>query len=306
MTTNYKPEYAVAHTERMVHIIYIPFRGVGIMDDFRDDDWFTERVRLFVQYTLQSLKNQSSKNFVVWLSFRPQDSNNFLTHYLGAALKQAGIPYVQTFDGLMYWDDKFTLGAWPLLMNAARVVRGCLRTGGWGKLIPMLRGLFHNKNTTLVSRLTKSLETVKKVGECDWVLLTRLDSDDMLHRDAVKEIQQREPKFGAAYCYRNGYALNTQTGDLARYEPKTNPPFHTIAFPADVFFDAERHERYYGPFRSHEDIPKNFFAFYLPDGRYCVGVHSEGDHISNTWKHPYRKEIIPVPEAAMILREFGQ
>ena len=92
-----------------VHLIYIPFTGVGLYGGFRGQEWYKDRIEIFKQYTLKSLLNQTERNFVIWLSFRPQEETNPLTAELLNYLKSLDIQYVATFNGLMYIDDKYPI-----------------------------------------------------------------------------------------------------------------------------------------------------------------------------------------------------
>src|SRR3990167_6217085 len=116
----------------MTHFVYIPFRGVGI--DLRDDEWFAQRIAIFKKYTLQSLLNQTNKNFTIWISFRPEDKDNPLVVELDYYMRALGHPFVFTYNGLMYHDDKFGGNLWQRAKNIARIVRWCYTTGSWNKL----------------------------------------------------------------------------------------------------------------------------------------------------------------------------
>lgn len=287
----------------LTHLIYIPFRGVGI--DFRDDKWFAERIRIFKTYTLASLKAQTNQNFFLWLSFRPQDYGNPLVEQLREDIEYQGFVCVFTYSGLMYWDDKF-LG-WSLftLKNVWRVIRGCWRTGEWAVLPQALIEVFKNKNHNLVDRLRAALRLVRvSVPESDTVLLTRLDSDDMLHKEAVNVLQgfANQPdisKENTSLSLRYGYVYNGEL--VAEWTPKTHPPFHTLLFPSSVFFDAKQHREAYRDFKSHEDIPTTFHTYWLPDGLYCVNAVNPAVHISTNWNHPFRGRLV----GNDVLTQFG-
>lgn len=281
------------------HIIYIPFRGVGV--DLKDEDWFLERIKLFGEYTLASLTNQSNKDFTVWMSFRPQDKGSAGVTLLEWMLRDSKIEHVFTFDGLMYWDDKFNGTLTQTLRNIGRVIRTCFRAGDWENMLPCLAHLWINKNATLTDRLESSLWKLDaKLESCNWILLTRLDSDDMLHKDFVAEVQRTWQPRRMAMVARNGYVYNGEW--LAEWKPATNPPFHTIVFSEPNFFDPIAHRRYYGNFRSHEDIPSVFPAtMRLSDGLYCVNAINPGVHISTNWDHPFRQQMVSM----LRLKDFG-
>lgn len=276
----------------MIHLIYIPFRGVGI--DLRGDAWFKERIEIFKKYTLASLKNQSNQNFVLWLSFRPQDESNPLIKEITLAIRAAGLRWVLTFDGLMYHDDKFTDKIWPKIRNVGRIIRHSWRTKSFEFFWPSLKEIRDNKNRTLQYRLAHSLYTFRKyfIG-ADYVIMSRIDSDDMYHREFVDRIQKFGAFNGAVVC-KKGFIYNDSTDEMAEWIPKTNPPFHTIIFGTGVFFDAEKHIDYYNGYQSHEDAAKVFPNIaVMPDYSYCVLTHNPVNHISTIWNHPFKGNKVP-------------
>lgn len=292
---------------KILSIIYTPFTGVGLKKGYRGDDWFKYRIEIFKKYTLKSLLNQSHRGFIHWLSFRPEEAKNPLVFDLikyFEGLKD--YPVVMSFNGLMYWDDKFGGGLKQTLMNVARVVRGWYREKS--VCLGDLKEIFYHKNKTLKERLEKTFneflrnEGLKKVfQEADWIYLTRIDSDDMLHREAIRTIISQFPEKGKALVFQKGLAYNHLTGELTEWHPNTNPPFHTIIFPKDVFLDAQKYLDYMDGFKSHEDIPKIFDCYQLPDYYYCYVLH--GKHISTTWNHPFRQRDKKV--SLDKLKEFG-
>lgn len=256
------------------HIIYVPFTGVG-KNPYKGDNWFLDRIEIFKDHTLNSLLNQTNKNFILWLSFRPEDQDNIITHRLVSYLHDQNIDFFCSYEGLMYWDDK------NLEANKT------------------LEARLHNQ-LLLMQAYPNSLHK-----NIDYILMTRLDSDDMLHKDVVQLIQDQEPNT-KALTLQLGYVFNKDTGEVAEWNPLTNPPFHTIIYPRDTFFDAEKHIAYYEGFKSHEDIAR------LPhkvlwreenrqDRLYCVLTHNPEMHISTNWDHPFKgKSVDP-----SILKEFG-
>ena len=91
----------------LIHFLYCPFTGLGLRKGYRGDRWLKHRINIFKQYTLPSIMNQTSKNFVLWISWRPEDVNNPLVEQLGETLE--GIRDLQvffTYGGVMFWDDK--------------------------------------------------------------------------------------------------------------------------------------------------------------------------------------------------------
>lgn len=287
---------------KFAHIIMVPMTGVGVNRGFKSDEWFKYRIELFKKYTLKSLSKQSVQNFIVWLTFRPEEENHPYIKDLIDTINEYKVPTIITFHGLMYADDKFASGTRILIENMGRVLRQCYRDGTWFKSIPLMFELiFNNKNKTLLYRLERALSELRikllELSDCSYIYLTRIDSDDMLHNEAAAEIQRVKP-FEGALVYKNGYVYNSNTNEMAEWHPKTNPPFHTICFLASKFFNPVEHLEYYKDFKSHEDITKVFETKQLEDGRYCVVIH--GNHISTIWDHPFRGKSVDVSK----LNEF--
>lgn len=266
------------------HLIAIPVSGVGLHGGFRSNAWYAHRLEIFKNYTLKSLANQSNKNFLIWLWFRPEERHNPITQEWFNAIEGAGLEYHASFHGLMYVDDKFLdYGLKAKVRNFLMMLWDCWVYKTWKSSRELWRYTWENKNRTLRSRLTVALRELKeRIGEADWVYLTRIDSDDMFHREAVNLIQSKSPEYKKALVFDHGFIYNVMTGQLATWEPPTNPPFHTIIFPGSTFFDPQKHKEYYGAFSSHEDIPKVFNAETLDMYKYMVSFH--GKHISTGWE----------------------
>lgn len=295
--------FYMGRQQNIIHFCYIPFTGVGLYGGYRGDEWYRYRIQLFKDFTLKSLLNQSQKNFVLWISFRPEEENNSLTAELANWLKEKELNYIFTFNGLMYWDDKFSKGILQKVKNCGRIVRGCWRNKTWNNFFSSIKEIYIDKNSTLKMRLSESLGFLKKYfSEADWIYVTRLDSDDMFHQSAFEEIQAVLPFLGAL-TYHRGFVYNKDTDEIAEYHPKTNPPFHTIIFDNKTFFNAKNYLAYFKDFKSHEDISRIFTSIQLSDWRYCVLTDNSKHHISTIWNHPFKGE--KVINKRYILSEFG-
>lgn len=274
-----------------LHLIYTPFTGVGLHGGFRGDAWFRHRIEIFKNYTIKSMLNQSNKNFIHWLSFRMEEQYNPLTQELFKYLKEINYPIIFTFDGLMYWDDKFTKYTLKLaLRNMMMMIWDCWIYKEWKNPFTIWKYTWEDKNRTLLQRLTYVLSNFKKdFTGYDWVYMTRIDSDDMFHKDAIEMIQQQTPEMNKALIFDKGFIYNVQTGQLADWNPPTNPPFHTIIFHNWDFFDPVKHLAYYKDFHTHEDIQRIFNCDKLDDKKYLVSFH--GKHISTGWDSPLPRRV---------------
>lgn len=269
---------------KIIHLIYIPFTGVGIFGGFRGQQWFIKRIEIFKQYTLKSLLNQTNKNFVVWISFRARERNNPLVQELEVYLNAINFPFVFTFDGLMYADDRYFPHFKNRLPFFKRVVRGCWRSKKFN--LYAMYEVLQDKNASLQKRVENSLNVLKPIfARADFVYMTRIDSDDMFHKDTMQEIQETRPQYKAVTIPK-GYVYNRITRELSTWDPTTNPPFHTIIFPYDVFFDAEKYVEYLGEYRTHEDVVKLYDHKKIKKRLYCVLTHSW--NISTAYSHRFR------------------
>jgi hypothetical protein len=245
-----------------------PFTGLGLYQGFRGDFWFKKRIELFKNYTLKSMSNQEDKDFIHWICFREEERTNPLTIELEDYLKSIGYRFLFTYGGIPFWDDKYPKDN---LLERLRVI------------LPQLKEIVGNA------------EVVR-----EWLV----PSDDMYSQEVSESIKKVQFKEKTAIVHKKGYVYNAETDQLAEWIPTTNPPFYTILYPADVFLDPQKHFDYLEPYRSHEDIAKIFKNVVMPDGRYCVVVHST--NISTIWEHPFKgKEFYYETEKKNILKTFG-
>jgi len=253
----------------------VPFTGLGLHDGFRGDVWFKNRIEIFKSYTLKSLMNQTNKNFVLWLTFRPEERDNPLTidlyNYLRSLSKETHFIFndknlIFTYSGICFWDDKYP-------------------------------------KDKLINRLVATLPEMKEIVKgYDWVYQTIQPSDDMFIDTAVEQIQSWGPEHKRALVWKKGYIIRIKNHQVAEYNPNTFPPFSTIIFPTDEFLDPAMHYIYIGPYKSHEYVKDCFNCVELDGRGFLVGVH--GDNISTMWS-TFRGEEFIDPEKESILARFG-
>lgn len=253
----------------MKHFLYVPFTGLGLYGGSRGNRWLKDRIKIFKQFVVPSVKAQTNQNFMLWLSWRPEDRRSAdianLYEYL-----QDHFPnrVVFTFNGVAFWDDKYP-------DEEAHV-----------RLISALHGSMR--------------ELINLVGESKDILMTIQPSDDCYNSGMVEEMQtllsQTEYQ---AVGYKHGYIMNYLTGELREYNPKTNPPFFTIKFPKEIFIDPLKHAQYTGPYKSHEYVGEKLRYLQIPSRGFLVGCH--GQNISTHFGHPYRGDVIP----KTMLDKFG-
>ena len=255
----------------MKHFLYVPFSGLGKYDKQRTEEYWHYRVDIFRKFTLKSLLNQGCKDFTLWISFRPQDKESNFVNEIEMYLKDTGLDYVFTFDGVIMWDD---------------------------------RGL--ENNDTLLERTKKTLEILnKRIVDENYIYITGLGSDDMLSEEAIWEIQREIPQTKKALYYLSGWIFDARTEQLAEWNRDTPCSKYTIMYPREVFQDAKKYWDYeFECLKSHEYITTCYQAKQLKDGRYCCVVH--GANISTDWFHKFRgQEIFDIKEKKLILKRFG-
>ncbi len=250
------------------HLFYCPFTGLGLHDGYRGDLWMKNRIEIFKKYTLKSILNQTNRNIINWISFREKDKDNPLVLGLIKHLKSLrDYNYAFTFGGVCFWDDKYP-------------------------------------NDNLKERLEKTLPALKEtIAWRKYVYMTIQPSDDMYMRDMAEKIQCEDFKENKAVGYLRGYILNSQTDQLAEYNPTTTPPFYTIMFTKEDFLDPEKHFELVKNLKSHEYIRREFDFFPYSDPGFCVLVH--GENISTTWDISYKGREIKGNEKEAILERFG-
>ena len=287
------------------HVLYCPIGGVGLWDDPDDDTWLLYRIGVFKNFTLKSLLSQTIKPDLLWLSFDGRRNNPWIEALYGELSTK--IPTVITHEGLIYKDDKYILRlrgneryassfsyAWRMLGRSVR------RRSPKIFIRFVKRLLF--KNRMLARRVGRSLAEVRKyLGDFNYVYLTRMDSDDMLHKDWFKELNEHEPRYKQCFIRKNGYVYNANTQELAEWNPKTCPQFFTLCTPRNKLQSGEAFTDYWGDYASHEDASTVFNPVILKDNRYCMLMH--GNQISSTWEHPFRGQSVDNKEE--MLRKFG-
>ncbi len=234
------------------HLVYCPWTGLGLYNGFRGNGWLKNRIKIFKQFVIPSLQNQSVKDFTLWCSWRPEEKRNPFVKELMQYLETTGLDCVHTFHGICFWDDKYP-------DDVAR-----------DRLLMSLHG-----------SLGELFETV---GEAEEVLMTIQPSDDIYHPQAFEWF--RESLADAQLSrFNRGYVINYQTKEVCEWNPTTHPPFFTMKFPRAVFLDPLKHFDYSGPYKSHEYAGDNLKCWEINKRGYMVGTH--GENISTVFDHPF-------------------
>jgi hypothetical protein len=227
---NTKVIFSIPFTGKM------PFKDVDGDEGFKSQHWFCHRSDIFEDYTLKSLANQTDKDFLVWLQFRPKEKTNPVLKKIKRVMRESGLNFICTFNGVILREDKA-----------------------------------HWHNEDLLERAEKSLSQLGEIKE-DSVIEVGLDSDDMVISNFVEYIKKEEE--AEAYYMRGGYVYSTD-GRLSEWYNPESMSIYAIRYSTEVFLNAKKHFEYQKGFSSHEQIPRIFKAKQLPDGMYCATTHGQ-------------------------------
>jgi hypothetical protein len=111
-----------------------------------------------------------------------------------------------------------------------------------------------------------------KVPECEWVYVTRIDSDDLYSSDAVDLVNSYTPSElrVEASVFQKGYVHDLNTKEWAIYWNPSSP-FHCVMFPRKIFLDRTEYYRHF--VGDHSKVRTSYPTQTLPDFKFCVLIH---------------------------------
>ena len=234
-------------------IVSVPFTGLGLYGGFRGNRWLRNRIKIFEQFVIPSLKAQTDQDFLLWVQWRQEEFTNPQVKELYTRLKSQ-FKTVFTYGGVPFWDDKYSDD------DARERLIECLH-----RSVP---------------------ELLDHIADCDEVVWLLQPSDDCYSSSTIQDMNTLFNQSDAQVAsYKRGFIANYFTKEVLEYNPKTNPPFFAIRFPKDIFIDPGKHVAYTGPYKSHEYIGDKLKLKYLENRGFLVGTHTE--NISTHFKHPY-------------------
>jgi len=123
-----------------------------------------------------------------------------------------------------------------------------------------------------VAETTTLAESLKEyANDYDIVYSTRIDSDDMLHKDAIAEIQTHAFAMRQALLFQKGYCYDCRNNKLRHYF-MPSPPFSTIMYPMAIYLDEEKQQEYRN-FKSHDRLVHSMPYIILSENKFIVNVH---------------------------------
>jgi len=234
--------------KEFIHIIHSDFtRNVG-----KTHDWWEYRLKILENYTIQSLRNQTNKNFhyVIYLKqCFPED----LVSDLENILERSDLKH-----SIIYYDKE--------------------------------------------GDLEKRIRT--EIGEAKYIYETRIDSDDLYHKEVVEEIQKHEFSWRRALIYQSGYCYDCINKKM-RHHFMSCPPFLTIMYPYEIYLNFDKAVEYRNSPGGHDTIIRNMNPVILSDDRYIVLFHDQNNRSRYTERTEHKFRTIPETEHENILKDFN-
>jgi len=141
-----------------------------------------------------------------------------------------------------------------------------------------------------------------KTVDTDFVAVTRIDSDDLMHREAMADVHNAMVYDATKRCvliFKRNLAWN-QNYNFIEYHYRKAPPFFTHIFPRSIYQDFTAYYR--GHFVKHgQSGARRSDAIELPVHRICVIKHQE--NISDIRRN--REPAALTPEGLARLRAKG-
>lgn len=248
--------------------LMVPFTGLGLYNGFRGNRWLRNRIKIFKQFVIPSLLNQTDRDFVLWVAWRPHERMNpYVNELYDYLAKIENFKFIFTYSGVPMYDDKYEDE--EARVRVADAINGSLRS------------------------------LINLAPEADEILWMMQPSDDLYDKLTVASVKlgfAANPQVNAL-SFTKGFICNYFTKEIKEYNPKTNPPFAAIRFPRGVFFDPAKHLAHISlkkdsgqyktgtPLPSHEYLADCLVTGFFDGRGFMVGTHE--DNISTVYDHPY-------------------
>lgn len=164
---------------------------------------------------------------------------------------------------------------------------------GMQDMVRQLRFLLHAKGVKAIWTFGDQCPTIEDItladltlGErircCEYVYVTRIDSDDLYVNDALYHASQVRPtQLGEveASIFRRGYMYDMVANRVGVYY-NSSSPFHTIMYPKEAFIDPVMYGKVWNLIGDHSKVESALYSHGLPHFKFCVLIHGS-NFISN-------------------------
>lgn len=146
------------------------------------------------------------------------------------------------------------------------------------------------------------------VKDFEYIYYTRIDSDDMFHKEVVNEIQSHEYSYRRVLLFQKGYCYECRENRLQHYFMPA-PPFSTIMYPTEIFLDPDKQFQYTQA-KSHDSLINTMCPVKLSENKIIVNVHGTNritiyNDDRTIFKGHETETEIPSEEIDLIVKDFG-
>jgi hypothetical protein len=150
---------------------------------------------------------------------------------------------------------------------------------------------------------------------CDWLCVLHTDTDDMMHKHVMADLQTLTPAPGLTAWWNRGYMYGIHDGRMKimeTYPPVGPPPFYAQYYPKSALQSARawiQHRDTYRMAQRHQDIRRKCKVKHeFSQIGYCGTIH--GENTSRAWDNANTnkrlgKEITKLANRMKILDDFG-
>lgn len=158
--------------------------------------------------------------------------------------------------------------------------------------------IYYDKEDDIKKQITEHFPTAK------YIYATRIDSDDMFHKDAVAEIQSYKFEWRRALVYQHGYCYDCINKKMRNHVVPC-PPFHTVMYPYETYLNLDEATKYRGTHSGHDTIVSGMNSIILSKGKYIVLFHDMNNR--SRYQEYDRPELksIEYSQHAIILQDFN-
>lgn len=149
---------------------------------------------------------------------------------------------------------------------------------------------FNSYGASCVNETRSDRGLGKALQSCDYVYVTRIDSDDIYANTALSYVNSLRPQRAGnveveAAIFRRGYAYDVRSKRLGVYHNQSSP-FHTLLFPKKVFCHPVLYRDLF--VGDHSMVNGRYHVQSLPDWQFTVLIH--GNNFLSTFDYSRQRE----------------
>lgn len=153
--------------------------------------------------------------------------------------------------------------------------------------------------------IERIVQTIPEFENVQYVYDTRIDTDDLFHKEVIDEIQKYDFDWRRALVFQKGFCYNCVENKLQHYEA-FSPPNATLMHPKEIYIDIPKRTEYNAGLCSHDQVFGLFNSIIMSENKYMILVHSNNQdtiYIENATS--LKRYEIPISEYERILKDFN-